>query len=114
MPAFYQVLDVLVLPSRTRPNWQEQFGRVLIEAMACAVAVVGSDCGEIPAVIGDAGLTFKEGDASALQTQLQFLLDHPAERLRLAQAGRQRVLAHYTMTSIAQRTVTVYKRLLAG
>ncbi len=36
MAAFYNSLDVLVLPSRTLPNWKEQFGRVLIEAMACA------------------------------------------------------------------------------
>lgn len=48
MPAFYQQLDVLVLPSRTLAHWKEQFGRVLTEAMACAVAVIGSDSGEIP------------------------------------------------------------------
>ncbi|HEV7128571.1 MAG TPA: glycosyltransferase, partial [Ktedonobacterales bacterium] len=35
-------LDILVLPSLTQSNWTEQFGRVLVEAMACAVAVVGS------------------------------------------------------------------------
>ena len=55
MPDFYRRLDVLALPSRTTPTWKEQFGRVLIEAMACGVPVVGSDSGEIPHVIGDAG-----------------------------------------------------------
>ena len=45
-----------MLPSLTRPNWKEQFGRVLVEAMACGVPVVGSDSGEIPRVIGEAGL----------------------------------------------------------
>ena len=43
MPDFYRSLDLLALPSRTRPNWKEQFGRVLIEAMACGVPVLGSD-----------------------------------------------------------------------
>ena len=43
------------MPSRTLPNWKEQFGRVIIEAMACGVPVVGSDSGAIPDVIGDAG-----------------------------------------------------------
>ena len=38
MAAFYKTLDVLVLPSRTQPNWKEQFGRVLVEAMSCAGA----------------------------------------------------------------------------
>jgi hypothetical protein len=48
MPARLAALDCLVLPSRSRPNWKEQFGRVLIEAMACGVPVVGAACGEIP------------------------------------------------------------------
>ena len=46
MPAYLQQLDVLVLSSRTKPNWKEQFGRALIEAMACEVPVIGSDSGE--------------------------------------------------------------------
>ena len=66
-PRYYREIDVLVLPSLTRPNWVEQFGRVLIEAMACGVAVVGSSSGEIPWVIGDAGVIFPEGDADALR-----------------------------------------------
>src|SRR5437667_191853 len=37
MPDFYRNLDVVVLPSRTRANWKEQFGRMLIEAMACGI-----------------------------------------------------------------------------
>ncbi|MFN2202543.1 MAG: glycosyltransferase, partial [Caldilineaceae bacterium] len=56
MPPFYQGLDVFVLPSRTTPTWKEQFGRVLIEAMSCGVPVIGSDSGEIPHVVADAGL----------------------------------------------------------
>ena len=53
-----------MLPSLTRPNWKEQFGRVLIEAMASGVPVIGSDSGAIPDVIGQAGLIFPEGDFS--------------------------------------------------
>lgn len=112
MAAFYRGLDVLVLPSRTLPNWKEQFGRVLIEAMACGVAVVGSNSGEIPHVIGDAGLIFPEEDAVGLAAHLQRLLDDRTETQRLAQAGRARVLAHFTMAHIAAETVAVYHRLL--
>jgi glycosyltransferase involved in cell wall biosynthesis len=108
MPAFLQGLDVLVLPSRTMPNWMEQFGRVLIEAMACETAVIGSDSGEIPHVIGGAGLTFPEDNAPALAHQLQLLLEHPEQRREFGRAGRQRVLAHYTQEQIAQQTVGVY------
>ena len=67
VPAVLRALDVLVLPSLTTPSWKEQFGRVLQEAMACAIPVVGSDSGEIPHVIGDAGLVTPEGDAAALR-----------------------------------------------
>jgi glycosyltransferase involved in cell wall biosynthesis len=112
MAAFYQGLDALVLPSRTLPNWTEQFGRVLVEAMACAVPVVGSRSGEIPHVIGDGGLVFPEGDAAALAGCLQALAADPAARARLGAAGRGRVLAHYTMRQIAEQTAAVYERLL--
>lgn len=81
--------------------------------MACGVAVIGSDSGEIPNVIGDAGLLFAEGDASALAMRLQRLHDYPEERRCLTMAGRERVLAHYTMTGVAERTVAAYARALA-
>jgi glycosyltransferase involved in cell wall biosynthesis len=109
MPTFYRSLDVLVLPSRSLPNWKEQFGRVLIEAMACAVPVIGSTCGEIPNVIGDAGLIFSEGACGELRDHLQQLLDDSSERHRLGQAGRRRVLNCYTMAQIAAETVALYR-----
>ncbi|CAN5525241.1 glycosyltransferase family 4 protein [soil metagenome] len=112
MPTYYQSLDVLVLPSRTLPTWKEQFGRVLIEAMSSGVVVVGSDSGEIPNVIGPAGLIFHEGDHAALGAHLQYLLDNPVERARLSRAGRQRVLDCYTMASVAKQTMAVYAQLL--
>lgn len=112
MPAFYRALDVFVLPSRTTPGWKEQFGRVLIEAMACSVPVIGSDSGEIPHVIGAAGLIFPEGDRIALTRHLQRLCDDSEARLELGAAGRQRVLTHYTMSQIALRTLSVYQRIL--
>jgi glycosyltransferase involved in cell wall biosynthesis len=107
MPRFMSALDVLVLPSRTRPNWKEQFGRVLIEAMACGVSVIGSDSGEIPSVIGEAGLVFRQDDVEDLRRCLLSLYDH-ALRLRLAREGRARVMAHYTQAHIAAETRQVY------
>lgn len=106
-------LDVLVLPSLTRPNWQEQFGRVLVEAMACAVPVVGSDSGEIPNVIGPGGLVYPEGDDAALRERLQRLLSDPGERRRLGALGRQRVLEKYTHQRIAEEYASVYRQVAA-
>lgn len=112
MAAYYRQLDVLVVPSRSRPNWKEQFGRVLVEAMACGVPVVGSDSGEIPHVIGDAGLVFPEGQVEALQDHLGRLLRDLELRADLARRGRERVLARYTQAQIATQTYRVYQAVL--
>lgn len=109
----YHQLDVLVLPSRTRPNWKEQFGRVLIEAMACGITVIGSDSGAIPDIIGKAGYIFPEGDVVALSNILRLLQNAPQERARMADLGRKRVQEHFTHGQIAQATATFYERLLA-
>ena len=111
MPGHYHQLNALVLPSLTRPNWKEQFGRVLIEALACGVPVVGSDSGEIPNVIGEAGLVFAEGDERALRARLSQLMADPALREELAQRGRARVLAQYTQAQVAAETYQVYREL---
>jgi glycosyltransferase involved in cell wall biosynthesis len=111
IPAYLQQLDVVVLPSLSRPNWIEQFGRILVEAMACEVPVVGSTCGEIPGVIADAGLTFPEGDVPALTAALERLAREPALRADLGRRGRQRVLDHYTPARIAAQTVDLYQRV---
>ncbi len=113
-PEFYRTLDVLVLPSLSRPNWVEQFGRVLTEAMACGVPVVGSQSGEIPWVIGDAGRIFPEGDAAALANILMALADDPVLRAALAAAGRARILTHFTQAQVAAETAAVYREMLHG
>lgn len=112
VPGVLAGLDALVLPSRTTPSWKEQFGRVLVEAMASGVPVLGSDSGEIPNVIGDAGLVFAEGDALALREHLARLMADADLRRDLAARGRARVLAHYTHAQIARETWGVYKEML--
>lgn len=113
MPNLYRKMDILVLPSRTLPNWTEQFGRVLVEAMACGVCVVGSDAGEIPHVVGDAGLIFPEGNVDQLRSHLQDLVDNVNLRQILSQKGRQRVMNQYTQNQIAQATLVVYQELMS-
>lgn len=112
IPAFLSGVGVVVVPSRTRPNWKEQFGRVIIEAMACGVPVVGSDSGEIPNVIGDAGLVVPEGDAPALAAALGRVLGDRDTWTRLALDGRARVLAHYTQRRVAEATWALYQEIV--
>jgi glycosyltransferase involved in cell wall biosynthesis len=112
VPKYLNCMDVLVLPSQTTPQWKEQFGHVLIEAMACEVPVIGSDSGEIPYVIGDAGLVFKEGNADELKHLIQVLAANETLRLSLAKKGRQCVLSMYTHERIAEETLNVYRTIL--
>lgn len=112
MPSHMQKLDILVIPSRTRSSWKEQYGRVIVEAMACEVAVIGSDSGAIPDVIGDAGLVFPEDDHVALADRLQRLIEDSQLRHKLSIKGRQRVLANFTQQQIAAHTTAVYHDIM--
>lgn len=113
VPRYLGVLDALVAPSVSRPGIREQFGRVLVEAMACGVPVIGSSSGEIPRVLGDAGLVFPEGDDRALAACLAELIGSPARRTALTSAGAARVAAHYTWDAIA-RGIAGFYREVAG
>lgn len=114
IPPYVNCMDVLVLPSRTTPTWKEQFGLVLVEAMLSGAAVVGSDSGAIPEVIGDVGLVFPEGDVSALAACLQRLHDDPALRCELAERGRQRALERFSTSALADQFHDFCTDLLAG
>ncbi|MGC9347039.1 MAG: glycosyltransferase family 4 protein [Anaerolineae bacterium] len=113
MPEFYRTVDILVVPSRTRPNWIEQFGRVLIEAMASGVAVVGSNVGEIPHVIGEAGKLFPEEGADALASHLTTLVENVELRRDLGRRGRARVKRHFTQRQVAEATLAIYREILS-
>ena len=107
-------MDVFALPSRTMSNWKEQFGRVIIEALACEVPVIGSDSGQIPHLIRDTGggLVFPEGDADALAVQLLTLIRDPVRRHQLAQAGSEAVRERYTYAAVAQQLYAVFCSVL--
>jgi glycosyltransferase involved in cell wall biosynthesis len=112
VPDYINTMDVLVLPSLTTPRWKEQFGHVLIEAMACQVPVIGSDSGAIPEVIGDAGIVIPEGDSNALARAIERLRSSEAERVAIGRRGREQVLAHFTNERIAQKTWLFWQEIL--
>jgi glycosyltransferase involved in cell wall biosynthesis len=111
VPGYLNCMDCLVLPSLTKPNWKEQFGRVLIEAMACEVPVIGSSSGEIPEVIGEAGLIFPEGHGDELRRHIESLMRDGELRMELGRKGRERVLEKFTQRKIAEATYEVYRSI---
>jgi L-malate glycosyltransferase len=105
------MFDVMVLPSQSRSFWKEQFGRVVVEAMACGTPVIGSDSGEIPNVIGHAGLVFHECDRENLFQCLRRSCENEGLRTALRQKGLDRVFAHFTNKRIAEQTLQIYDRV---
>lgn len=99
MADVYRGLDVLAVPSRSTPDWTEQFGRVIVEALSLGVPVVGSDSGEIPWLLEltGGGLVVPEGDVAALAGALERLRADPALRARLGATGRERSLARFSL-----------------
>jgi glycosyltransferase involved in cell wall biosynthesis len=114
VPGFLRSLDVLVLPSVTiLPQHREQFGRVLVEAMAAGVPVIGSSSGAIPETIGDAGLVVPERDADALASAIRRLVSDRQLRDSLVERGRRRVAERFAWPVVAAQTLDLFHAALA-
>ncbi|MFT3893206.1 MAG: glycosyltransferase family 4 protein [Anaerolineales bacterium] len=87
LPALYQQADVFLFTS----IWPEPFGRVIVEAMASGVAVIGTKVGGAAEILveNENALTFPAGDAKALAEQIKKLIGSPELRERLSKAGRE-------------------------
>lgn len=98
-------IDILVLPSRSIENWKEQFGHVLVEAMSLAIPVVGSDCGEIPNVIGREDLIFLENNSDDLMLKLQKLGTDKDFYTEISRYCLERVKNCFTNDVIAKKLI---------
>ena len=112
LPPIMNALDALCLPSRTTPSWKEQFGRVIIEAHACEVPVVGSSSGAIPEVVGDGGLVFREGDVRDVANAIETLRENPQLARKMGRVGRAKVEESYTWRRVAEQMFRIYSRVL--
>lgn len=103
--------DVFALPSR-----QEAMPLAALEAMEAGRPVVATRVSGSAEVVvdGETGLLVPPGDSAALAHALGELLADPERGRRYGTAGRERFLAHYTSTRMAQQTLDVYEELLTG
>ena len=109
---YLNAMDVLAAPSQTTERWREQFGRMLIEAFACGVPVVASDSGEIPHVVGDAGIVVGEQDADAWRHTLEHLLTNPARRHDLGERGRRRAADLFAWSVVAAQHLDFFESII--
>lgn len=98
------------------PSLYEGFGFPAGEAMACEVPVVSSRGGALPEVVGEdgrCGMLVPPKNPEALASAIDQLLDQPERRMEMGRAGRARVLEHFTWKRAAERTVDVYREVIA-
>lgn len=116
MADVYHRMDVLVVPSRTVPAWKEQFGRVVVEALACGVPVIASDSGELPKLLDrtGGGWTFPEGQAAALANVLRHFGENTAEVRDRAAGGRRAVERIFGLDPVADRFAAIVGSFAPG
>jgi len=99
MAGLYARASILLHLPRSTPSWEEYFGAVLIEAMACGVAVLGNRTGALPHVVGEGGLLV-HGPAGE---DLRCLTSDADLRRTLGRRGRDRVMEHFHIDRVADR-----------
>jgi len=98
---------IMVIPSR----YNEPFGIVALEGIACGCVIVGSSGGGLPEAIGPCGRTFPNGDAEALAQALTELLNDPAEG-RLFQQHAPKHLAEHKSERVSQLYLAAFQAAL--
>lgn len=114
MAAAFRSADLFVLPSIATPEWQEQFGMALIEAMACGTPVITTYSGAIPEIAGDAAVLCQPNDFVSLYEAIRSLAGDAARRKEMGEAGRARALERFTLPALANALSGVYESMLRG
>lgn len=112
VPQYLSAMDLICAPSQTTPAWREQFGRMLIEAMACGVPVLASRSGEIPHVVGDAGLLIDETDVEAWARAIAHVMADAGERRAMADRGLRRARTVFAWPAVARRHLEFFDELV--
>jgi glycosyltransferase involved in cell wall biosynthesis len=111
MADHYRLAKAFVLPSLPLRGWNEQFGYVLAEAMACGIPVLGSDAGAIPEAVGDRERLFPPGDSQALADRL--LAFRRRSWAAASRAARRRALSLYSSERLARDLARFYGEALS-
>ncbi len=111
--AYYNAVDLFVMPVRQDPRDVEGFGFVYLEANACGTPVIGTRVGGVPEAIeeGVNGLLVEPDQPKALRDAILRLTQDSSSSQTLAEQGRKRVLEHFQWTQQAKLLREAYQRL---
>ncbi|MDB5656731.1 MAG: glycosyl transferase, group 1, partial [Tardiphaga sp.] len=110
---FLRSLDVMILLTRTTKSVREQFGRVIVEAQACGIPVIGSQGGAIPDVVGDGGWIVPERDPAALARLLDVIAADPKLLQAQGLAAQSNVSDRFTYRVVADDLISGCKAAAA-
>lgn len=112
MPEIYRNADVFLLASRPTKFWQEQFGMVLVEAMASGLPIVVTNCGSISEVVGNAGLLVDVKDPKDFKNAFEKILSDANLREKLRLAGIKRAKHQFDSEYTAQKIAQIYEEVM--
>jgi glycosyltransferase involved in cell wall biosynthesis len=107
---FYYHADMFVLPSKPTKYWEEQYGMVLLEAMASGLPIAASSCGAIPEVLGDAAVFFKPGKTQDIENKLEKIMTDRTLRDQLAKKAYNRAHQRYDSATVAKHFEELFLR----
>jgi len=113
MHKIHNLADIFVLPSIPVKNWQEQFGMVLIESMACGKAVISTLSGSIPEVIGDAGILVQPNDHLSLYKAIKKLAEDKGLREKIGNMALARAREHFDSHKNADKFRAVFEKVMS-
>lgn len=111
LPRHYAAADFTVAPSLSTPYWQEQYGMVLVEAMAAGRAVITTRSGSIPEVVGDSAELVPDYDVPSLAGALRRLTMESDHRSRLGRKARETAERCYDVSVVSRRLLAAYEGL---
>jgi len=103
VPYLHASSDILCLPSVPNKNWEEQFGFVLIEAMASGKPVVATESGAIPEIVENEenGFLVQPGNVDKLRDALEYLIDNESEIKKIGMRNRKKVLDKFDAKKVS-------------
>lgn len=110
MPNRYRQMDILLMPTV-----REGFSLAVLEAMACGLPVVASDCSSLPEQIdhGKGGFLCPVGDTAAFAEKINLLADSPQLRMEMGQYNRSKVEKHFTIEGMIKEYQALFAEVLS-
>jgi glycosyltransferase involved in cell wall biosynthesis len=110
IPIMYKKAHIFVHPAK----WPEPFSRNILEAMLAKLAIVASDSGASPEVLGDTGIIYRTGNIYELAEKLEMLINNNKLREELGEKAFKRALSQYSPEKITHQIIKEYEKLCSS